>query len=66
MSYLLFSCFLLFLIIGYSYGRIVNFNLLAFGNQVSVTYNGKTLSMNPVDGYSRVFSVSGVCPDEEF
>eukprot|EP00833_Pecoramyces_ruminatium_P006918 jgi/Orpsp1_1/1180950/evm.model.c7180000075217.1 len=53
MSYLLFSCFLLFLIIGYSYGRIVNFNLLAFGNQVSVTYNGKTLSMNPVDGYSR-------------
>jgi len=66
MDYLLLSGYLLLLVIGYSYERIVSFNLITFGNQVSVTFNGKTLAMNPLDDYSRVYGISSLCPDEEF
>jgi len=57
---------LLFAIIGNVYGRIVNFSLITFGQNVSVTFLGRTVPMRPVDSYSHVFSVSGICPEEEF
>jgi hypothetical protein len=57
---------ILLFIIGNVFGRIVNFNLLTFGNQVTVTYNDKTLEMKRVDNYSNIFSISGLCPDDEF
>jgi len=57
---------LLFAIIGNVYGRIVNFSLITFGQNVSVTFLGQTVPMRAVDSYSRVFSVSGICPEEEF
>ncbi|KAL6621047.1 coth protein-domain-containing protein [Neocallimastix sp. 'constans'] len=66
MNCLLYSSFLLLLIIGPSFERVVEFKLLAFGNQVSVTFNGNTINMSPVDDYSRVYSASANCPDEEF
>jgi len=65
MNCLVFISILLF-IIGNVFGRIVNFNLLTFGNQVTVTYNDKTLEMKRVDNYSNIFSISGLCPDDEF
>jgi len=48
------------------FGRIVNFSLLTFGNEVTVTFGNTTLPMNRVDNFSSVHSVSSICPDEEF
>eukprot|EP00833_Pecoramyces_ruminatium_P008793 jgi/Orpsp1_1/1182825/evm.model.c7180000082795.1 len=66
MNYLLFSGILLFTIIGNVYGRIVNFSIIAFANQVTVTFQERTLDMKRVDDYSSVFSASAICPDAEF
>ncbi len=66
MKYLLLSVILLYIIIGRAYGRIVNFSLLTFGQNVSVTFNGKTVNMKAVDDFSRVYSGYGICPDDEF
>jgi hypothetical protein len=44
----------------------VNFSLIAFGNKASITFDGKTLQLQPVDSFSKVFSVSAICPDKEF
>jgi len=63
---ILFSIILLFSIIGHIFGRIVQFKLLTFGKNVSVTFNSKTLNMLPIDNYSSVYSVSGICPDDDF
>lgn len=66
MNCLIFSSILLFSLIGSIYARVVTFSLIAFGNQVTVTYNGQTLNMPPLDDFSRVYQVSNECPDEEF
>ncbi|ORX42391.1 hypothetical protein BCR36DRAFT_587211 [Piromyces finnis] len=66
MNCLLFSSILLFSLIGNIYGRVVTFSLIAFGNQVTVTFNGQTKNLTPLDNYSRVYQVSAECPDEEF
>jgi len=66
MNCLLFSIILLCTIIGQVYGRIVNFSLLTFGQTVTVSFKDKTLNMKAIDNYSRVHSVSGICPDDEF
>jgi len=66
MNQLLLSVVLLYTIIGHVYGRIVSFNLLTFGQNVSVTFNGKTLNMMAIDDYSRVHTVSAICPDNDF
>ncbi|KAL6597295.1 hypothetical protein LY90DRAFT_451319 [Neocallimastix californiae] len=63
--FLLFNIFLIALITNV-YGRIVNFSLITFGSVVTVTYEGKTLDLAPVDNFSGVHSVSGICPDSEF
>jgi hypothetical protein len=60
------TCILLLFIIGEVFGRVVNFSLISFGDKATVTFNGKTLDMRRIDDYSRVFSVSGICPDDEF
>jgi len=65
MANILFSSILLLSIIGQIYGRIVSFNLLTFGKNVSVTFNSKTLNMAPVDNFSNVYSVSAVCPEDD-
>jgi hypothetical protein len=57
---------ILIAVIGQVYGRFVNFSIIAFGNEASVTFNGKTLPMKKVDAYSNVHTVSGICPDTEF
>jgi len=66
MNYLLLSVVLLYTIIGYANGRVVSFNLLTFGQNVSVTVNGKTINMIAIDNYSRVHSTSVICPDDDF
>ena len=66
MNCLLLSTLLIMTIIGQVYGRIVNFSIIAFGKESTVTFNGKTLKMIPVDNFSGVMSVSAICPDEEF
>jgi len=66
MNCILISTLLLLAIVGQVFGRIVNFSIIAFGKDASVTFNGKTLNMLPVDNYSGVKSVSAFCPDEEF
>eukprot|EP00833_Pecoramyces_ruminatium_P010913 jgi/Orpsp1_1/1184945/evm.model.c7180000091672.1 len=62
----LLSAILLLTVIGHVYGRVVNFSIITFGKDATVSFNGKTLNMLPVDDYSGVRSVSGICPDEEF
>jgi len=57
---------LLLVIIENVFGRVVNFSLITFGNEVTVTYGNKTIPMIRVDNYSNVRSASGFCPDEEF
>lgn len=54
------------IIVGQVFGRIVNFSIISFGKEASVTFNNKTLEMMPVDDYSGVRSVSAISPDEEF
>jgi len=66
MNYILLSSFLLMIIVGQVFGRIVNFSIISFGKEASVTFNNKTLEMMPVDDYSGVRSVSAISPDEEF
>jgi len=66
MNCLLFSIILLLAIFNQVYGRIVNFSVISFGRDATVTFNGKTLDMIPVDNFSGVRSISSVCPDEEF
>jgi len=67
MNSLLYTSILLFTIIGNIYGRTVTFSLIAFGNQVSVSYNGQNVDMTPVNDYSRVYqAVCNNCPDGEF
>jgi len=66
MKYMISTCILLLFIIGEVFGRVVNFSLISFGDKATVTFNGKTLDMRRIDDYSRVFSVSGICPDDEF
>jgi len=66
MNYILLSSFLLMTIVGQVFGRIVNFSIISFGKEASVTFNNKTLEMMPVDDYSGVRSVSAISPDEEF
>jgi len=66
MKSLILYVFLLYTVIGHIYGRVVNFSLLTFGQNVSVTFNGKTINMRAIDDFSRVYSVSGICPDDEF
>lgn len=58
--------FLLIALIGQVYGRKVNFKLISFGNQATVTFEGKTLDMKRIDTYSNVHVVSSDCPDGEF
>ncbi|ORX43450.1 hypothetical protein BCR32DRAFT_298677 [Anaeromyces robustus] len=65
MNCFLFISILLLSIIGQVFGRIVTFSLISFGNQVSVTFQGKTLEMKPIDDFSNVFAVSTNCPDED-
>jgi len=60
MKSLILYVFLLYTIIGHVYGRIVNFSLLTFGQNVSVTFNGKTLNMKAIDDFSIVHSFSGI------
>jgi len=56
-----------FIVVEYGvFGRIVNFSIITFGNEVTVSYSDKTLNMKPVNEYSHVFSVSGICPEDEF
>jgi len=57
---------LLLCIIGNVFGRIVKFSLITFGNQVTVSFNGGSYQLTPVDNYSRVYSTSAMCPDEPF
>jgi hypothetical protein len=66
MKSILFSTFIFSTIIGSIYGRIVNFSLITFGSQVTVTIGDNVVQLNPVDNFSRVFSVSATCPDEVF
>ncbi|ORX50708.1 hypothetical protein BCR36DRAFT_326531 [Piromyces finnis] len=66
MSSVLFLAVLLLHIIGQIYGRVVNFNLLTFGQSVSVVFKDKTLTMKLIDNYSHVHSVTGICPDDDF
>jgi hypothetical protein len=67
MNCILFSSILLLSLIGNIYGRSVTFSLIAFGNEVTVTYNGQSIPMQPIDDYSRVHQAyCNNCPDEEF
>ena len=66
MNCIFFSIVLLYAIIGQVYGRVVNFSLLTFGQTVTVTFGEKTLNMKPIDDYSHVHSISGICPDDIF
>eukprot|EP00833_Pecoramyces_ruminatium_P004084 jgi/Orpsp1_1/1178116/evm.model.c7180000064110.1 len=66
MNFLISYTVLLIVLIANVYGRIVNFSLLTFGKDATVTFNGKTLEMLSVDDYSGVKSISAICPDEEF
>ncbi len=65
MNSILFSIILLSIIIEHTFGRIVQFKVLTFGKSVSVTFNGKTYNMLPLDDYSNVYSHQCICPDED-
>jgi len=66
MNNLWLSVILTFTLIIGGFGRVVSFNLITFGKEVTVTFNGKTLPMILVNDYAPVYSLSGICPDEEF
>jgi len=60
------SSILLFALIGCTYGRIVSFNVIAFGQDVSVTFLGERHPMKLINDFSHVYSFSAVCPEEKF
>jgi len=66
MNSLMFHTFFLFALIANAYGRIVHFSLITFGQEATVTFNGNTLPLQPVDNFSGVRGASAICPDEEF
>jgi len=60
------SSILLFALIGCTYGRIVSFNVIAFCQDVSVTFLGERHPMKLINDFSHVYSFSAVCPEEKF
>ncbi|KAL6611501.1 hypothetical protein LY90DRAFT_672667 [Neocallimastix californiae] len=58
-----YSIFLLS-VIGNVYGRLVNFSVVAFGGQASLTIDGLSYPMNRVDNYSSLHTVKVECSED--
>jgi len=59
-----FYSILLLSVIGSVYGRLVSFNVIAFGGQASVTVGGKSYPMNRVDNYSSLHTATIECSED--